>query len=70
MDICRFIQSAEMLKPTIPNPDEEVSDHFPHLLFIQNKAQMSDFSPSNFKKMQQVIETKLIVSHIISGCLS
>lgn len=43
-----------MLKPTIPNPEDEVSDHFPHLLLIQNKAQMSDFTPSNFKTMQQV----------------
>lgn len=43
-----------MLKPTIPNPEEEISDHFPHLLLVQNKAQMSDFSPLNFKTMQEV----------------
>lgn len=50
----RFIQSAEMLKPTISNPEDELVDHFPHLILIHNRAQMEDFSPKKFKQMQQV----------------
>ncbi|KAG5880513.1 hypothetical protein JTB14_003972 [Gonioctena quinquepunctata] len=53
-NVVRFIQTAEMLKPTIPNPEDELTDYFPHLLLIHNRAQMEDFSPSKFKTMQQI----------------
>ncbi|KAJ8932350.1 hypothetical protein NQ314_014717 [Rhamnusium bicolor] len=48
------VVSAEMLKPTISNPEDELIDHFPHLLLIHNRAQMEDFSPTRFKLIQQV----------------
>ncbi|KAJ8935013.1 hypothetical protein NQ318_020659 [Aromia moschata] len=48
-----FIHSAEMLKPTISNPEDELIDNFPHLLLVHNRAQMEDFSPARFKIMQQ-----------------
>lgn len=50
----RFIQTAEMLKPTISNPEDEYVDYFPHLILMHNKAQMEDFTPARFKLMQQV----------------
>ncbi|KAF5281989.1 hypothetical protein FQA39_LY00513 [Lamprigera yunnana] len=65
----RFIQTAEMLKPTISNPEDELVDHFPHLILVQNRAQMEDFSPKKFKQMQQIYKkifnkTKM---HVESG---
>ncbi|XP_023014695.2 nonsense-mediated mRNA decay factor SMG9 [Leptinotarsa decemlineata] len=53
-NVVRFIQTAEMLKPTIPNPEDELTDYFPHLLLVHNRAQIEDFSPSKFKTMQEV----------------
>jgi hypothetical protein len=50
----RFLQSAEMLKPSTPttSQDEEIIEYFPHLLFLQNRATTTDFSPSQVKLMQ------------------
>lgn len=45
-----------MLKPTISNPEDEFVDHFPHLILLHNKAQMGDFSPQRFKRIQEVIK--------------
>ncbi|XP_066244984.1 nonsense-mediated mRNA decay factor SMG9 [Euwallacea similis] len=56
-NIVRFIQTAKMLKPTISNPEDEYSEHFPHLIMVQNKAQMADFTPKQFEVMQKVYET-------------
>lgn len=53
-NIIRFIQTAEMLKPTHSNPEDELSDHFPHLLLVQNRAQMGDFAPKAFTNLQTV----------------
>lgn len=53
-NVIRFLQTAEMLKPTHSNPEDELNDYFPHLLLIQNKAQMEDFSPRKFKLVQEV----------------
>lgn len=47
-----------MLKPTISNPEDEYSEHFPHLIMVQNRAQMADFSPKQFKVMQKVFVLK------------
>ncbi|KAF5282212.1 hypothetical protein FQR65_LT02909 [Abscondita terminalis] len=68
-NVVRFIQSAEMLKPTISNPEDELVDHFPHLILVQNKAQMEDFSPKKFKEMQQIYKTLFNKTkmHIDSG---
>lgn len=54
-NVIRFLQTAEMLRPTISNLEDELTDHFPHLILLHNKAQMDDFTPSKFKIMQQVI---------------
>lgn len=54
-NIVRFLQTAEMLKPTISSMEEEIVDHFPHLLLIHNRAQMEDFSPKKFRTIQKVL---------------
>ncbi|KAI4463789.1 hypothetical protein MML48_4g00019204 [Holotrichia oblita] len=52
---CRFLQTAEMLKPTISNPEDlKFADSFPHLLIVHNSAQMEDFTPRRFAIMQNV----------------
>lgn len=56
-NVIRFIQTAEMLKPTISNPEDEYSEHLPHLIMVQNRAQMADFTPKQFKIMQKVYQT-------------
>lgn len=43
-----------MLRPTITNLEEEVADHYPHLILLHNKAQMDDFTPNKFGLMQEV----------------
>ncbi|CAH0560721.1 unnamed protein product [Brassicogethes aeneus] len=53
-NVIRFLQTAEMLKPTMSNPEDELLDHFPNLLLVHNKAQLDDFSPCKFKKMQSI----------------
>lgn len=44
-----------MLKPTISSAEEEIVDHFPHLLLLHNRAQMEDFSPPRYTMMQKVM---------------
>ncbi|XP_022914511.2 nonsense-mediated mRNA decay factor SMG9 [Onthophagus taurus] len=65
----RFLQTAEMLKPTISNPDEDFVDYFPHLVLLQNKAQMEDFTPARFKQMQKVYKNVFSTTkmHLESG---
>lgn len=53
-NVCRFIQTAEMLKPTITSSEDECNEHFPHLLILQNKASVDDFSPLKFKSIQEI----------------
>ncbi|XP_076273584.1 nonsense-mediated mRNA decay factor SMG9 isoform X2 [Rhynchophorus ferrugineus] len=55
-NVVRFIQTAEMLKPTISNTEDEYTEHFPHLIMLHNKAQLSDFTPKQFKSMQKTYE--------------
>lgn len=59
-----------MMKPTIPNTEEEVLDHFPHLLLVHNKAQMTDFTPANFKTMQNVGDEALfnLLVYFLNRC--
>lgn len=68
-NVVRFLQSAEMLKPTISNQEEECVDYFPHLVMLHNRAQMEDFSPNKFQMMQKFYKTVFSKSkmHIESG---
>lgn len=62
------MQTAEMLKPTISSMEEEVVDHFPHLLLVHNRAQMEDFTPKKFRVLQKVENTNFC--HAIETLLS
>ncbi|KRT81133.1 hypothetical protein AMK59_5359 [Oryctes borbonicus] len=54
-NVIRFLQTAEMLKPTISNPEDlKFTDSFPHLLIVHNSAQMEDFTPRRFATMQNI----------------
>lgn len=61
-NLLRFIQSAEMLKPATPtNPHEgaptpeDTTEYYPHLVFVQNKCVASDYSPTYFCDMQELL---------------
>lgn len=54
---CRFLQTAEMLKPSTPTSvDETMVEYFPHILFLHNKSQASDFEPRIIKEMQVSVQ--------------
>lgn len=51
-----------MLKPSTPTAvDEAMVEYFPHIIFLHNKAQPSDFEPRRIKEMQ-VHSYKRIIS--------
>ncbi|KAJ8887956.1 hypothetical protein PR048_007440 [Dryococelus australis] len=64
--LCRFLQCAEMLKPSTPttSQDEEIIEYFPHIMFLQNKAQPSDFSPRQVQLMQSVYNRAFLRSRV------
>lgn len=53
-NLVRFIQTAEMLKPSVPAGEDEFVEYFPHVMLIQNKATLQDFTPTQFNTMQDV----------------
>lgn len=54
-DAIRFLQTAEMLKPSTSTPiGEEMVEYFPHLVLIHNMAEDWEFQPHCVKKMQEV----------------
>ncbi|KAK3083650.1 hypothetical protein FSP39_000786 [Pinctada imbricata] len=64
MNLLRFLQTAEMLKPASHSSSsshdgasgpEENSDYFPHLVFVQNKATRDMFTIETFDWMQTTI---------------
>lgn len=62
MSLLRFLQTAEMLKPSTPPsnhdasvPPEDQPDYFPHIVFVQNKACREDFSVHNYTSLQQAL---------------
>jgi protein SMG9 len=65
-NLVRFLQSAEMLKPSTPttSQDEEIIEYFPHLLFLQNRATTTDFSPAQVKLMQTVYNRTFLRSRL------
>lgn len=54
-NVIRFIQAAEMLKPSLTTAgEEELNDHSPHLIVVHNRARVEDFNPPQFKIIQDV----------------
>lgn len=68
-NVIRFIQTAEMLKPTMNTPEDEYVDYFPHLILLHNKGGMEDFSPKMFNTMQKFyrLAFKKTKMHLESG---
>lgn len=54
LSLLRFLQTAEMLKPPMPTTsrNEELTEYFPHVVFVQNKAQYSDYTQNMISTMQ------------------
>ncbi|XP_063798585.1 nonsense-mediated mRNA decay factor SMG9 isoform X2 [Pseudophryne corroboree] len=79
-NLYRFLQTAEMLKPSTPSPSHESSgssgadegiEYYPHVVFIQNKAKREDFCPRSLKQMHTVIEKLMLHSRLrFKGTLS
>ncbi|XP_072325046.1 nonsense-mediated mRNA decay factor SMG9 isoform X2 [Scyliorhinus torazame] len=80
LNLYRFLQTAEMLKPSTPSPShessggpgsDEGSEYYPNIVFLQNKARREDFCPRNLKKMHMVIDKLMLHSHLkYKGTLS
>ncbi|XP_075046841.1 nonsense-mediated mRNA decay factor SMG9 isoform X1 [Mixophyes fleayi] len=79
-NLYRFLQTAEMLKPSTPSPSHESSgssgadegvEYYPHMVFLQNKAKREDFCPRTLKQMHTVIEKLMLHSRLrYKGTLS
>lgn len=66
-NILRFIQSAEMLKPpttTSINDSNLLEEYFPHIIFLQNKGQFSDYTPDSVSMMQEVYSQMFVRSRL------
>ncbi|XP_067831427.1 nonsense-mediated mRNA decay factor SMG9 isoform X2 [Heptranchias perlo] len=80
LNLYRFLQTAEMLKPSTPSPSHESSgglgsdegtEYYPNIVFLQNKARREDFCPRNLEKMHTVIDKLMLHSHLkYKGALS
>uniref|UniRef100_A0A8C3ICM3 Nonsense-mediated mRNA decay factor SMG9 n=1 Tax=Chrysemys picta bellii TaxID=8478 RepID=A0A8C3ICM3_CHRPI len=76
----RFLQTAEMVKPSTPSPShestgssgaDEGTEYYPHVVFLQNKAKRENFCPRNLKQMHMVIDKIMMHSHLkYKGTLS
>ncbi|XP_029432440.1 protein SMG9 isoform X1 [Rhinatrema bivittatum] len=80
LSLYRFLQTAEMLKPSTPSPSHdsggasgasEGTEYYPHVVFLQNKARREDFCPRSLKQMHMVISKLMLHSHLqVKGTLS
>ncbi|MGH0174308.1 UNVERIFIED_CONTAM: hypothetical protein FKN15_009394 [Acipenser sinensis] len=80
LSLYRFLQTAEMLKPSTPSTShessgssgsDEGSEYYPHIVFLQNKSRRDDFCPRTLKKMHSVIDKLMMHSHLkYKGTLS
>ncbi|KAL6489390.1 hypothetical protein MHYP_G00031310 [Metynnis hypsauchen] len=80
INLYRFLQTAEMLKPSTPSAShdstgssgqDDGSEYYPHLIFLQNKARREEFCPRNLKNMHMVVDKLMAHSHLkYKGTLS
>ncbi|CAL8286751.1 unnamed protein product [Merluccius merluccius] len=80
VNMYRFLQTAEMLKPSTPSASHDVSgssgaedgaEYYPHIVFLQNKARRDDFCPPNLRNMHSVVDKLMAHSHLrYKGTLS
>ncbi|XP_053908570.1 nonsense-mediated mRNA decay factor SMG9 [Cuculus canorus] len=74
----RFLQTAEMVKPSTPSPShesgagaEEPSEFNPHLVFVQTRARPESFTPRRLRAMNRVLDRLMANSHLkYKGALS
>lgn len=79
-NLYRFLQTAEMLKPSTPSACHDSSgssgkddgaEYYPHIVFLQNKARRDDFCPKHMKNMHMVVDKLMAHSHLkYKGTLS
>ncbi|KAM6936704.1 nonsense-mediated mRNA decay factor SMG9-like [Lycodopsis pacificus] len=80
LNLYRFLQTAEMLKPSTPSAshdsagssgNDDGAEYYPHIVFLQNKARRDDFCPRNLKNMYMVVDKLMAHSHLkYKGTLS
>ncbi|XP_056001838.1 nonsense-mediated mRNA decay factor SMG9-like isoform X2 [Ostrea edulis] len=78
INLIRFLQTAEMLKPSTPSSShdsssgsEETNDYYPRIVFVQNKCTRDHFSRETHKAMQSTLSKMLEVSKLkIKGDVS
>ncbi|XP_075696487.1 nonsense-mediated mRNA decay factor SMG9 isoform X1 [Rhinoderma darwinii] len=72
-NLYRFLQTAEMLKPSTPSPSHESSgssggdegiEYYPQIVFLQNKAKREDFCPRTLKQMNMVVDKLMLHSRL------
>lgn len=79
-NLYRFLQTAEMLKPSTPSAshdstgssgNDEGAEYYPHIVFLQNKVRRDEFCPRNLKKMHMAVDKLMAHSHLkYKGTLS
>jgi len=55
MNLIRLLLAAEMLKPLTPSmggDERGVTEHFPNLVIVQNKAEFTDMEPSRTRELE------------------
>uniref|UniRef100_A0A3B3TZ42 Nonsense-mediated mRNA decay factor SMG9 n=1 Tax=Poecilia latipinna TaxID=48699 RepID=A0A3B3TZ42_9TELE len=80
INLYRFLQTAEMLKPSTPSAShdstgssgsDDGAEYYPHIVFLQNKSRREDFCPRNVKNMHTVVDKLMAYSHLkYKGTLS
>ncbi|XP_068780338.1 nonsense-mediated mRNA decay factor SMG9 [Struthio camelus] len=80
LSLYRFLQTAEMVKPSTPSPShepsgaagpDEAAEYYPHLVFLQNKARAEAFCPRRLRQMHLVLDRLMAHSHLkYKGALS
>ncbi|XP_057269727.1 nonsense-mediated mRNA decay factor SMG9, partial [Pezoporus wallicus] len=71
LGLYRFLQTAEMVKPSTPSPGhepsagaEEPSEYYPHLVFVQTRAGPGSFRPRRLRQMQRLLQRVMAHSHL------
>merc|ERR1712181_167091 len=67
MNLIRLLLAAEMLKPLSPSmggDERGVTEHFPHLVIVQNKAEFTDMEPSRTLQLEEFYSTLLSKSQL------
>ena len=57
MNLVRLVMAAEMLKPvtpTVSSEDKTVTEYFPHLVIVHNKAEFPDTQPASIENIESL----------------